>query len=34
VDESRIAFDDRNPMIFGDAKRWEDLKNSHIATAK
>ncbi len=28
VDQSRIAFDDRKPLVFGDAQAWGDLSSS------
>jgi general secretion pathway protein D len=28
VEESSIAFDDRNPLVFGDVRRWADLTKS------
>ena len=28
VDESGIPFDDREPFVFGDARRWGDLTRS------
>ncbi len=28
VDASRVPFDDRTPMVFGDAKQWGDLTSS------
>lgn len=28
VEEASIAFDDRNPLVFGDVRRWADLTRS------